>query len=228
MRVPASVTWMVFLALRAASAARAPAACNDFAAVEDPLHPSAEVITSIQQTLALFPLAIDTRTWGLLSNVFTETAQVNFTAAPGDQPSGLPAIITWLQGFLNDVTSHHDLGGLHINQTNNCQAMSRQYLAGHFFGQGDLTGQDYLNYGWYDDELVKEGGASNVWRVQSRVLTAVVSVDPFTEVYDYLGLTASLSFEFAGQLWQPKRPAPWIVQSKRRSSDMRPWQGWGG
>lgn len=172
MHLSISLATVALLALRHASAIK----CRDHSPTADPLHPSADVITSIQQTLSLFPVAIDSKQYGLLDQVFTPTASVAFT--PTEVPSGLSNIQAWLENVLKDLTSHHHLGGLQINQTNPCEATAINYLQGSFFGQGPAAGQIFFDFGYYEDQLVKDGGAgSNKWLVQSRVLHAVVSVN---------------------------------------------------
>ena len=126
-------------------------------------------LESIRQTLGLFPIAIDSKQYGLLSQVFTPSATASFTEQP---IQGLGNITLFLTRSLAGLTSQHELSSLYINQTASDRATSTNYLQGNFFGEGDAAGQYFLSFGYYQDELVRvsDPGCVEQWRVQNRLL----------------------------------------------------------
>lgn len=175
MRFYAVVPPIVLLTLHRASAR---GQCRDKTPIPDPSHPSADVLASVQQTLNLFPIAIDNKNFSILNQVFTTDA---FAAFQPDQPQySLQNITGWLELFLSNVTSHHSLGGLYVTQENPCEATAISYLQGSFFGRGPATGQMYQSFGYYQDQLFKNGGiGSDSWLVVNRTLHGIVSTSPF-------------------------------------------------
>ena len=132
--------------------------------------PAADDVTAIQQTLALFPLAIDLKQFDLLDAVFAPDAVANFT---GHSVSvGLPAIKTYLSAGLAGLASQHNLGTLYINQTGSDTATSYNWLQGTFFGTGVAANRSYSDFGYYQDDVVKSQGR---WLVKKRVFGTFVS-----------------------------------------------------
>ena len=126
-------------------------------------NPSAEDVTGIQQTLGLFPVAIDQKQFDLLDAVFTTNATANFRG-----PSllvGVPAIKRSLSKGLTGLISQHDLGTLYINMTEPDKAVSYNWLQGTFFGTGNSAGQTFSFFGYYRDHLVQSHGR---WYIQDR------------------------------------------------------------
>ena len=133
--------------------------------------PSAEDVTGIQQTLSLFPVAIDLKQFDLLDAVFAHNATANFT---GHSVSvGVPAIKSYLSKGLTGLISQHNLGTLFVNITGPYTATSYNWLQGSFFGTGNASKQILLDFGYYKDDLVKSNGR---WLVQKRVFGVFVSV----------------------------------------------------
>ena len=155
-----------------ASAQAAQPAAQPDPAVHAPSEPSAATISSIQQTLSRFSVAIDTKQFQLLDSVFTPTATTNFTGKTIQ--SGLPAISAYLQNGLRGAVSQHALNTLYVTQSNPNAAHVINFLQGTFFGQGNLTGQILANFGYYEDDMVK--GDNGAWLVQNRVLHNFVSI----------------------------------------------------
>ena len=133
-------------------------------------HPSAEDHTGIQQTLGLFPLAIDLKQFDLLDAVFAANATANFT---GHSVSvGVPAIKSYLSKGLTGLASQHNLGTLYINMTASDKATSYNWLQGSFFGTGNAVNQSFSDFGYYKDDLVKSHGR---WLIQNRIFGTFVS-----------------------------------------------------
>jgi hypothetical protein len=141
--------------------------CSTVNASSTTLFPTADEITAIQQTLNLFSIAIDTKQYHLLNSVFTSDA--TFT----DFSTGRDNIISKLETSLKDITSQHALSNLHVNMTGPGQATTINYLQGAFFGQGDLAGQIYENFGYYQDQLRLQWGGT--WLIHNKTLTNFVS-----------------------------------------------------
>lgn len=127
-------------------------------------NPSADDVTGIQQTLGLFPIAIDLKQFDLLDAVFTPDAVANFT---GHSISvGIPAIKDYLSNGLAGLASQHNLGTLYINKTGADTATSYNWLQGSFFGTGAASNQSFSDFGYYKDDMVKSDGR---WLVQNRI-----------------------------------------------------------
>ena len=131
-------------------------------------------LVSIQQTLALFAVAVDTKNYALFSSVFTPNVTANFSTPGTENIQGISQLTEILSQNLTGLISQHSLSTLQVNFTSQTVATSVQYLVGTFFGQGNLTGQTLSNYGSYVDTLLlqEDGG----WLVNARVLRNLVSL----------------------------------------------------
>ena len=139
------------------------------------IQPDAETVTSIETTVSLFSIAYDTNRLSLLHDVFTPTATANFT---GDSIlTGAPAIIEFLTSTIISGGSQHAASTLHVNQTSSDTASVISYLQAVFFGSGATEGQILQNWGYYEDDMVKQ--RSGRWLVQNRVLHNFVSGTPY-------------------------------------------------
>ena len=138
------------------------------------MYPDATTYTGIQETLALWPLAIDSKQYALVPQIFTASP---FAQLSGRNLNGTPAIVNFLVGFLANVSSQHHLGQLQVNQTGPDTADVVQYLTGSFFGQGGAAGKMYQAFGFYKDEMVRD--EEGRWLVQNRVLIEYVSLLSF-------------------------------------------------
>lgn len=128
---------------------------------------------TIQQTLYLFSIAVDTKNYALLNDIFTPTATANFSTPSSQNISGLAAITALLSKGLTGVVSQHSLTTLAVDFQSPTLANSTQYLTTTFLGQGNLTGQVYVNYGSYKDRLELQNGGK--WLINHRDLVNVVS-----------------------------------------------------
>ncbi|KAL8686644.1 MAG: hypothetical protein Q9224_005382, partial [Gallowayella concinna] len=136
-------------------------------------NPSSKDVTAIQQTLGLFPIAIDTKQFDLLDAVFTPTATGNFTGH--SVAVGLPAIKSYFAQGLTGLVSQHNLATLYINMTGTEKATAHHWVQDSYFGTGNATESIYMSWGYHEDDLVKSRGR---WLVQKRVSGTSVSRDP--------------------------------------------------
>ncbi|KAJ9604880.1 hypothetical protein H2200_010995 [Cladophialophora chaetospira] len=150
---------LTFFELRLANSS--PIAWTDWS----PQSPSPETYTSIQNTLSLFSIAYDTKQLSLLDQVFTPTATTNFTG--NAVQSGVPAITDFLQSTIIPGGSQHASSTVHVNQTGPATANVISYLSAIFFGSASTQGLAYQNFGYYEDQMVKQNGK---WLVQNRVI----------------------------------------------------------
>jgi hypothetical protein len=74
---------------------------------EIPIFESTAVI-SLQQTLALYPLAIDSKNFAALDQVFAQDVVANYSTGIGVL-NGLPTVISVLNASLVPVLTQHDL-----------------------------------------------------------------------------------------------------------------------
>ena len=128
---------------------------------------------SIQRTLYLFSIAVDTKDYDLFDNIFTPDITANFTLPGTTAITSLSQLKSSLGGLLKGLISQHSLSNLIVDFTSPTTANATQYLVGSFLGQGNLTGEVYTNYGKYVDtlELQSSGG----WLVSHRQLVNIVS-----------------------------------------------------
>ena len=121
----------------------------------------------IHQTLHTYPLAIDTKDFGLLSAVFASSATANYTGPLSDL-SGLAAIQAGLAASVAKIDSQHLLGTTVISITNCTAANSTTYFQASLFGKGAYAGQVLYLYGLYADVLALVKGVG--WRIVQRTL----------------------------------------------------------
>jgi len=121
----------------------------------------------IHQALHTYPLAIDSKDFGLLSAVFTPNAFANYTGALSNM-TGLAAIQAGLAASVVSVDSQHLLGTTTIQIDNNgTVANSTTYFQASLFGKPYSVGEVLYLYGYYQDQLVQVG---NGWRIDNRLL----------------------------------------------------------
>ena len=88
-------------------------ACSLVASREIPNHDSRAVI-SLQQTLALYPLAVDSKNFAALDQVFAQDVVANYSAPLGVL-NGLPTVISVLTASLAPVLSQHALATFSVS-----------------------------------------------------------------------------------------------------------------
>lgn len=112
----------------------------------------AETYIAIRQVLNTYPLAIDSKDFSLLSQVFASDAVANYSA-PLNILTPLTTIATTLEASLAPVTTQHALTTQLINITSATTANSTTYYTASHFGKGIYEGQLVYAYGKYLDEL---------------------------------------------------------------------------
>lgn len=107
----------------------------------DPSGPeNPDDFVQIRNTGMLYPLAIDGKNFGSLSNVFTSDVVANLSQGP--VITGLPALEGALAGSVSKVDSHHNLGTQYISIADNgCTAESITYFHASLIGKGPTYGQ---------------------------------------------------------------------------------------
>ena len=127
----------------------------------------------IRNKLSLYAIAVDTKDFGLLADVFTKSAVANYSAPPpNDIFRGLPAIQEFLKVSVRDFVSQHAISSTLIDMKNRLSPNSTAYVVASFLGQGNLTGQSLAIYGKYMDQWVHELGS---WKTNNRKFTLFVS-----------------------------------------------------
>ena len=122
---------------------------------------------SIHQTLNLYPLAIDSKDFGLLSQVFTPSAFANY-GAPLNDLQGLLAIQAGLSASVAKVNSQHLLGTTLIDiQDDEGKSNATTYVQATLFGNPYSIGSIVTLYGYYADDLVKIGYKK--WLISKRL-----------------------------------------------------------
>jgi hypothetical protein len=133
--------------------------------------PTSQDVTSIQQTLNLFSVAIDTKQFHLLPAVFVpEAAFIIGSKTVG----GLDQITAFLIKGLSQLNCQHALSTLHVNMIGPGHAITINMLQGYFFGKGDLTGEMYANHGYYEDELRQQ--PDGTWLIVKKALHDLVGL----------------------------------------------------
>ncbi|KAL3463456.1 hypothetical protein BJX64DRAFT_287474 [Aspergillus heterothallicus] len=135
--------------------------------------PDPTPIESIRQTLALYPLAIDSKNFSSLSLIFAPDAVANYSAPLGVL-TGLPEIESVLNASLACVTTQHSLGTQVINVLSHEMARSVTYYTAAHFGKGDLSSETAVVYGQYQDIWKK--ARDGTWRIVGRDLVYMSGV----------------------------------------------------
>ena len=112
--------------------------------VHSNLTREAAAIVSIQQTLALFPIAVDSKSYGRFSSVFTPNVTANFSMPGTQNIHGIPALTAGLSKGLEGLVSQHSLSTLSVNFSSSTVANSVQYLVGTFFWTGEPDWTSFL------------------------------------------------------------------------------------
>ena len=130
------------------------------------------VDSQIRNTLSLYAIAVDTRDFGLLAEVFTKDAIADYSAPPPNNIyRGLPAIQEFLKASLHNAVSQHTISTTVIDFSDRFSPNSTAYVVANFLGQGNLTGQILSIYGKYIDQWAYESGS---WKTKNRLFTLFV------------------------------------------------------
>ncbi|MCJ1377153.1 hypothetical protein MMC17_000245 [Xylographa soralifera] len=134
--------------------------------VLSPANTSATV--ALQQTLALYPLAIDGKNFAALSAVFMQNVVANYST-PLNVLYGLEAVEAALQAALAPVSTQHALSTFsvqHLDLETGTAGTVQYYTASHF-GMGEYYGEVVYAYGRYVDRWTS---GDEGWRIEERVL----------------------------------------------------------
>ncbi|KAJ4344734.1 uncharacterized protein N0V89_012478 [Didymosphaeria variabile] len=138
---------------------------------------------AIQNVLARYCEALDTKNWSLLQKVFVPDVQADYPFNRGLK--GADAVADAIKNRLGPIRTHHSLTTCSVtfqpnkNSPSGKSATAVTYFVGCHFGQGPHEGKVLQAYGRYVDELeVQEvgpggdyegvQGASGVWRIRRR------------------------------------------------------------
>ena len=137
-----------------------------------PSESSSLAKVEIRETISRYAIAIDSKNFGLLSDVFTQDAVVKYgLPPPNDTVKGLPAIQDLLRFELNNKVTQHTLSTTLIDFVDERSPNSTAYLVANYLGQGNLTGQFLGVYGRYLDNWVYQKGS---WLIKERQLVLFV------------------------------------------------------
>ena len=121
----------------------------------------------IHQTLHTYPLAIDSKDYGLFTEVFAPNAFANYTGDLSNM-TGLAAITAGLAASVANIDSQHLLGTTVIEiAANRTIANSTTYFQASLFGKPYAVGEVVYLYGYYKDVLVP---VEDGWRINNRLL----------------------------------------------------------
>ncbi len=158
MQILVALIWLLSLA----GTAHSYSSCSDTAAE-----------LQIRSKLSLYAIAVDTKDFGLLAEVFTQNAIADYSAPPPNNIyRGLPAIQEFLKFSVNTSVTQHTISSTVVDFTNIFSPNSTAYVVANCLGQGNLTGQTLFIYGKYMDQWAYESGS---WKTKNRHFTLFVS-----------------------------------------------------
>ena len=127
----------------------------------------------IRSTLSRYAIAVDTKNFGLLAEVFTQNAIADYSAPPPNNIyHGLPAIQEFLKASVNTAVTQHTISSTVVDFSNSLSPNSTAYVVANCLGQGNLTGQTLFIYGKYMDQWAYDSGS---WKSKNRHFTLFVS-----------------------------------------------------
>ncbi|KAK3704796.1 hypothetical protein LTR37_013627 [Vermiconidia calcicola] len=128
---------------------------------------------AIQNTIARYCIALDTKNFDLLREVFTK--DVNTIYPFRGEINGVKNVADAIKKRLTPITSQHALTTQLIDiDANGKSATATTYFTGIHFGQGKWKGQQVTAWGRYLDTLVlveseqSLPGASGKWMIERR------------------------------------------------------------
>lgn len=133
------------------------------------LHKPTDIL-AIQNTLALYPIYLDTKEFTSFASIFTPDVYANYS---GPYPwIGLPELQGNLSSFLVNVTTQHSLTTQYIQMLEQGKANVTTYLIAQHFGSGAYEGEMATAYGKYEDTLKLT--SDRVWKVSTRTYIPMV------------------------------------------------------
>lgn len=134
--------------------------------------PDPSDVLAIQHTINQYPLAIDSKNFDKLSDVFTDDAFADY-GVPVGVMNGLPQIKSVLNSSLFNVTSQHSLTTQSIDNVKNGKADATTYVIATEFGKEgtQFDGLMIVIYARYEDKLKD---THDGWRIYHRVVVFMV------------------------------------------------------
>lgn len=126
----------------------------------------------IRNRLSIYALALDSKDFNRLNQVFTNDVVGRFFPPPNDVLNGLETVKKFIADALDDIVTQHTLSTTVVEFSSPTAANSTTYLVANYIGQGNQTRTTLFFYGQYFDKWVlkKEG-----WRSKDRTLRLFVS-----------------------------------------------------
>ena len=125
----------------------------------------------IRNKLSLYSIAVDTKSWGLLSDIFTQNVVADY-GPPFGPVTGIPGLTELLIKNTKGTITHHSMTSTVVDFSNRRSPNTTTYLQATNIGQGVYNQTTLTFYGSYVDEWVKVG---KEWLSRSRKLTILVS-----------------------------------------------------
>jgi hypothetical protein len=119
-------------------------------------------VHEIQQTLLKYPVALDSRCFGLLAEVFAPDARI---AIPGMPVCGPAAFAAALEGGLARLDATHHFVNAPLLHLDGDHASARSYLVAQHIVNAAAPAGWLLIGAWYDDELQRTFSG---WRITAR------------------------------------------------------------
>ena len=125
----------------------------------------------IKNTLAKYPLSVDSKNYTIIPEIFTEDAFLG-SPPPTGNFVGIPAIIEFLTAALENTLTQHSYGTQFIDVPSEKEANAITYLTATFVGTGPKAGRGVVVHAQYLDMLVYLEDVG--WRVSNRTLAIMV------------------------------------------------------
>ncbi|KAF1985333.1 hypothetical protein K402DRAFT_464638 [Aulographum hederae CBS 113979] len=127
---------------------------------------------AIRNTISRYCIALDTKDWELLKQVFTPDVIANYPFR--DEMDSLEAVSQAIQGRLGEVITQHALTTqVIVVAADGKTATGETYFTGAHFGHGKYEGTVLQAFGKYLDDLVCVGegsGGYRDWRIKKRTV----------------------------------------------------------
>jgi hypothetical protein len=125
----------------------------------------------IKNTLAKYPLSVDSKNYTIIPEIFTEDAFLG-SPPPTGNFIGIPTIIKFLTTALENTVTQHSYGTQFIDVSSEKEANAITYLTATFVGTGPKAGRGLVVHAQYLDMLVYLEDVG--WRVTNRTLAIMV------------------------------------------------------
>lgn len=127
----------------------------------------------IQNTLALYPIYLDSKNFGGFTSIFTPNVSADYSTSIGVL-NGIPEIQSTLSAALANVTTQHSLTTQYFEVIGAGQANTTSYFVAAHFGMGVYEGQFATAYGKYEDTLKLT--SDGTWKIDKRRVVYMVGI----------------------------------------------------